>query len=192
LSGIARTITLYKIHPVSFGIIVEDFNSFCLNERRFLTGAKLTNGKFTTSGSPSKPYFVPFHKCLEVVANYAPVGGKAHFFFGLDRPFAQYATTLFGEVKETIGLSYRSRLGDPAFPLAKEAPPLQAADFLAYLTYRYMQEKHENPDKSRPSEILKAVLTRAIHNEDFLLFNKEFMRRLIGNVTIPVVDRNCG
>ena len=34
-----------KIHPVSYGIIADDFNSFSLAQRRFLTGA-------TTFGSP--------------------------------------------------------------------------------------------------------------------------------------------
>ena len=82
-----------KVYPVAFGLVVNDFYSFSLAERRFLTGATIGNesGKLLTSGCPSKPYFCPFQSILKIVTGYAPVGGKAHFSFGLGRPFAEYA-----------------------------------------------------------------------------------------------------
>ncbi|MGB7603036.1 MAG: hypothetical protein WBM24_22225 [Candidatus Sulfotelmatobacter sp.] len=90
---------LKKIHPVCFSIDVEAFNSFSLAQRKFMTGAIVKKRKMVTSGCPSKPYFVPFQNCIKNVCDHAPVGSKAHFFFGLDRPFADYATELFRQTK---------------------------------------------------------------------------------------------
>ncbi len=138
-----------KIHPLAYGIVVEDFNSFSLDERRFLTGATLMGtGKLTTTGCPSKPYFTPFQNIIKVVTNYAPVGGKAHFFFGLGRPFSEYALTMFSQIKSQNEMkravntwASRDRLGDPAFPAAEETAPLQAADLLVHAIYLHMQEE---------------------------------------------------
>lgn len=134
-----------KINPVSFGVVVDDFKSFSLPQRKFLTGATLKRKKLVTTGCPNKPYFVPFQLCIKRVTDYAPVGGKAHFFFGLDRPFAGYATSLFAQVKNNLvaGSDWKSkdRLGDPAFPLASETPQLQAADLLVHLTYQYLLDR---------------------------------------------------
>ena len=59
----------YKIYPVNFGIIVDDFNSFTEIQRRFLTGATLQAGNLVTSGNPKKPYFLPFQHCMKTVAS---------------------------------------------------------------------------------------------------------------------------
>jgi hypothetical protein len=46
LSRLADTIAqCSKIHPVSTGVIVADFESFSLPQRKFLTGARLKDGK---------------------------------------------------------------------------------------------------------------------------------------------------
>lgn len=138
-----------KIHPVAYGIVVEDFNSYSLDERRFLTGATLMDsGRLTTSGCPSKPYFTPFQNILKVVTDYAPVGGNAHFFFGLGRPFAEYALAMFNQIKSQTEMkraintwTSRDRLGDPSFPAAEDTAPLQAADLLVHAIYLHMQEE---------------------------------------------------
>ncbi len=140
-----------KTHPIAYGIVVEDFNSFSLDERRFLTGATLMgSGKLVTSGCPSKPYFTPFQNILKVVTNYAPVGGKAHFFFGLGRPFAEYALAMFAQIKSQSEMrtaistwTSRDRLGDPGFPAAEDTAPLQAADLLVHSVYLHMAKQIE-------------------------------------------------
>lgn len=88
---LVTAITSYRIYPVSVGLVIEDFKGLAEKYRRFFTGAVLRNGRLTTSGCPSKPYFVPFQTCIKRVVSYAPAGGEANFFFGLDRTFAEYA-----------------------------------------------------------------------------------------------------
>jgi hypothetical protein len=88
-----------KIHPVTAAIAVQDFESFTLDDRKFMTGATLENGRLIRTASPNKPHYIPFQHCLKRVAAYAPEGGKAHFFFGLGRPFSEYASMLFEQAK---------------------------------------------------------------------------------------------
>lgn len=164
VNWIGKTITSFKgAHPLSAGIVVADFNSFSLEQRRFLTGATLRNGKLITSGSPGKPYFNPFLWCIRRLACYAPAGSKVHFFVGLNRPFAEYARTLLKETKETpIDVNCKERLGDLASPLAKDTPPLQVADLLVHLTYQFMLERHKADSWDVPPEgILRACVRNA-------------------------------
>jgi len=142
-----------KIYPVAYGIVVDDFNSFSHDERRFLTGATLMqdSGELVTSGCPSKPYFTPFQNIIKLVTDYASAGGKAHFHFGLNRPFAEYARAMFNQIKgqSNIKKSFntwhsRDRLGEPAFPPAENTAPLQAADLFAHVLYLHMQEEIAN------------------------------------------------
>jgi hypothetical protein len=139
-----------KVHPIAYGIVVDDFFSFSMDERRFLTGATLMqqSGKLVTSGYPSKPYFTPFQNIIKVVTDYAPVGGKAHFYFGLGRPFSEYALKMFEQIKSQGDMkkaysswTSRDRLGDSSFPLAQSTAPLQAADLMAHSIYLHMQEE---------------------------------------------------
>lgn len=138
-----------KIYPVAYGIVVDDFYRFSLDERKFMTGAVLNEktGKLVTSGCPNKPYFCPFQNIIKIVTGYAPIGGKAHFSFGLGRPFAEYALQLFkqmykdAEIEKPFNTWHsRDRLGEPFFPLAEETAPLQAADLLVHLLYLHMGE----------------------------------------------------
>jgi hypothetical protein len=146
LEALSGTIAKYQVYPVSMGIVVPDFNSLTLQERKFFTGATIRNGKLIGTGSPTKPYFVPFQLCLMNITDYAKPGEKAHFFFGLDRPFAEYARAMFARIKtdgkHSKAWESKRRLGDPSFPMAKETPELQAADLLAHLTYQHMTERY--------------------------------------------------
>lgn len=146
IKSLSATIAQHKkIRPVSFGVVVNDFYSFSLDQRKFLTGATLRRGKFVSTGSPNKPYFVPFQLCVRVVTDHTPSGAKAHFFFGLDSTFSGYATALFKQMEtpnEHSDWQSRDRLGDPSFPKASETPQLQAADLLVHLTYLHMLERH--------------------------------------------------
>jgi len=171
----AKTIAKHRLYPVSSGIIVKDFNSFSLKQRRFLTGATLNkHGRLVTTGSPNKPYFVPFMYCLRRVIYYTPLSGKAHFFFGLDTPFSGYARSLFQEFK-TVPIplpdKFQERLGDIAFPMAKETPQLQAADLLVHLTYQHMLERQKVGDWHVMASGVLAISIRnrrAAHDFTFL------------------------
>src|ERR1035437_8570438 len=168
----------YKIYPVNFGIIVDDFNSFTEIQRRFLTGATLQAGKLVTSGNPSKPYFLPFQHCMKTVASYAPVGGEAHFYFGVDRPVAKYATSLYTMIKTTgPHHEYNDRLGDVSYPLASQTPQLQAADCLALMTYQYMLEKYRKQDwEMMPPPKLVACVSKTRMAGDHFLHNRDTLQ----------------
>jgi hypothetical protein len=102
------------------------------------------------------------------------VGGKAHFFFGLDRPFGGYARALLAEIKENpFQINCKERLGDPAFPQAKETPHLQAADLLVHLTYQHMLERHAADDWNKvPSGLLGMCLVNAKELADFSMLDR--------------------
>jgi hypothetical protein len=162
LQELGDAIARHKIYPFSVGIIVPDFNSLTLSQRRFCTGATLVGGKLVGTGSPTKPYFAPFQLCLMKVTNDTPPGGKAHFFFGLDRPFAEYARAMFAKIKTkpyTSAWATKDRLGMPAFPSASETPELQAADLLVHLSYkRALECRAVNNWKLSPRGVLAACV----------------------------------
>ncbi len=89
------------------------------------------NGKFKSSGCPSKSYFLPFQTCILDAADHVPVGGKAHFFFDLNKQFKGYAIDLFALVKG-LDLKVKDRIGEVHFPTGLEAVQLQAADMFCY------------------------------------------------------------
>jgi len=165
--------------PISAGIVVADFNSFTLEQRRLITGATIKHGKLITTGSPNKPYFSPFIWCIRRLACYAPEGGKVHFFFGLNRPFADYAKSLLKETKEIpLDINCKERLGDFAFPLAKDTPQLQAADLLVHLTYQFMLERQKAGSWDVPPEgILGACVRNAKGGvADFIFLDKRCLQ----------------
>jgi hypothetical protein len=166
-----------KIAPMSVGIVVADFNSCSLEARRYFTGATVRQAKVVEDGCPSKWYFVPFQWCIVHTCEYAPVGGRAHFMFGVDRPFYGYATKLFeqmangprrGKVDE-----WKDRLGNAIAPLAKETPQLQAADFLANLTYNHMLSAGDQLGKIGPSPLLQRCIANMRSTQDFFFMTKE-------------------
>lgn len=189
LDGIAYTIAQHKkIHPVSAGIVVNDFKGFSLDERRYLTGATRRDGKLTSSGSPNKAYFVLFQNVVIQVCEYAPVGGKADFFFGLDRNFSGYAQEMFGQIKTSdlqsaqTGLwGWKQRLGDPHFPLAKQTAQLQIADFLVNVTYHHMLNAGKNIGLVPPSKLLAICIQNRRGDEDFYFSNKEHLQAALRN-----------
>jgi hypothetical protein len=185
LEAVASTIARHRlIHPIGGGIYVNDFKSFPITERRYFTGANVNSvGKLVSSGCPNKPYFVPFQKCVVRVCGYAPKGGKAHFFFGLDRPFAEYAAALFKQIEATTAPqiddprlesnALRERLGTPAFPKAKETPQLQIADFLVNLTYHHVIKAGSAIETAPPSPLLaKCIKNVKVGAEDFFFINR--------------------
>jgi hypothetical protein len=182
LERLAEAITKYKIYPVSAGIIIEDFTALSLTQRRFLTGATMFKGKAITSGCPNRPYFTPFQFCIKCVVSYAEVGGKAHFFFGLDRPFAKYAQALYANLRNSKQPDpTRERLGTIGFPLASKTPQLQAADLLAYMTAEHVAKNNYQPE-TPPGPFLRALLDKTRMQMDHVLYNKEVLIKSISGV----------
>lgn len=181
VNGVLDTILSHKAYPVSSGIIIEDFESFSLDEKKFMTVATLFHRTAKLEGGcPTKPYFVPFQLCVRTIAAYTPRRWRAHFYFGLDRNFYSYANALFRDMKMKAPISWREKLGDPAFPLAAETPELQAADVLAYLTYTHMKKHfHSRTWTVQPESRLAYLLQRAKSRGDFRCFDKAALHSML-------------
>jgi len=181
--SVANTIAgHHKIHPVSAAIIVDDFNQFSEKQRKVFTGASLTSGKLSSSGCPTKPYFLPFQHCIRLVACYAPVGGKADFFLGLGQTFSEYAEALFNQIKQsTLEVNGKERLGNIAFPEAKETPQLQAADFFVHLSYQHAVKRHAAGDLGRipPPPLLALCIGNGKEVEDFAYYDKACLQKTL-------------
>jgi hypothetical protein len=165
---------------------VEDFNSFSLEERRYLTGATFFHDRRKMiGGCPSKPYFVPFQACVRKVTDYTHPRGRAHFVFGLDRTFYEYAIELFRDMKVKAPFLWRRKLGDSHFPLAAETPGLQAADVISYLTYTHMV-KNFRPEgwTVAPKDEIAYLLKRARSASDFTCFNKACLQSTLDDLKL--------
>lgn len=171
-----------KVHPVTSVVVVESFNKLSHNERRFITGGHIVNGKFRSSGCPNKPYFLPFQVVVTDAADHAPVGGKAHFFFDLNKQFKGYALELFTLLKSQE-TNVANRLGDISFPTGVEAVQLQAADLLCYQTYQYGLKQMQNA-REKTGPILNRLLANRLTLTDSL-FNDETFPLLMQDVNIP-------
>jgi hypothetical protein len=186
LDELSTVVTQFKVYPISFGIVVQDFLSFSENQRRFLTGMEVTPDlRLTGTGNPNKPYFTPFMHTIKRVASYAPVGGRAHFFFGLDRPFYGYAQEMFRILENsTHAGGYRERLGDTSAPMAKETPQLQAADYFAYLTYDHARECMNTGNWFRVAiKPLDMIVRHARSLDDHVFYNKQTLTFML--TTLP-------
>jgi hypothetical protein len=112
-----------------------------------------------------------------------PERGEGHFFFGLDRPFAEYATALFKQIEATTAPqiddprlesnALRERLGTFAFPQAKKTPQLQVADFLVNLTYHHVIKAGSAIETASPLPLLaKCIKNVKVGAEDFFFINR--------------------
>jgi len=157
LAALTKAIEDSGIYPVCCGVSVPDFFSLSEKHRRFLTGGTWNGNRFTSSGSPQKPYFMLFTECTKVVQEYTPLAGRAHFFCGLGRPVEGYAREVFAEWK--LRPSSFKKLGMLSFPLASETPHLQAADLFSYSAYKYMLE-HKHWDVPPSSTLARLIKNR--------------------------------
>jgi hypothetical protein len=178
LADLTKAIQKYKIHPFSPAIYPDDFNRFSLNERRYLTGAQLRNGRFQTSGCPTQPYFVPFQNAVLTVASYATAGSLAHFYLGLGRNLSGYAEVFFDQIKAHPDMPHRDKMGIISFPPASETPHIQAADLLSYLTYQYVIAMRAN-DSEKPGKWLRQCLLGLRNLEDFPIYDHEVLKKLL-------------
>jgi len=174
LGDLLRTITSYRIYPIGSAVVMREWLTLHELERRYLTGGRVRGGKIYTSGAPNKPYFLPFIRNVGQAANYCAEYLKIHFAFDRNEPYSGYALDYFRTL-EQMKLPYWRRVGDLTFPTSAEMPALQAADLLAYQTYRYAQERLDKglETKYRTGPILTTALLKAKNlRQDFKLFDK--------------------
>lgn len=182
LFAIADKIAGCRVYPACYGLFVDEFFGFSLNERRFLTGASWNGKRFLTSGCPNKPYFVAFVECLKIVTDHTRIG-RSHFFFGIDRPASEYAAPLFRYLRARSRAVDREKLGDVAFPEAKKTPELQAADLFSYLSYKHMQERRASGDwGTPPSELILRLICNRLRPEDVGFRSAPLIKAMLAGV----------
>lgn len=162
-----------RIFPFGHGSVVPEWNALPYDTRKFLSGAHRRNGKFMSTGSPDKSYYVPFQFCVADAACSSGVRDKVHMFAGIDRTFSRYAEILYRQLRDDPRLSdeTRDKMGTLAFPLAKETPALQASDLLVYQLYRFLLARLKGPARKRP--ILIWLLKNRRPEQHFNLFRTD-------------------
>jgi hypothetical protein len=69
--------------------------------------------------------------------------------------------------RRELPLDLRLKVNDPVFRDSKEILPLQAADLLAYETYKEIRNRHEEPP--RPVSVaLERLVTNRLHTASFI------------------------
>ena len=139
LQRLLETIVRNRIFPFGYGVVVEHWTALPLNARKLMTGATHRRGRFISSGSPERSYYLPF--MFSVAASLAHSGApesgkKVHFFVGLDKSFSGYAKEMYDRSFTAPQVKLSHLLGTIAFPLSKDTPQLQAADLLAHQLHR--------------------------------------------------------
>jgi hypothetical protein len=181
-----------KIYPATWAIVVDDFNSFSLQQRKFFTGAMLdpASGELVTSGCPSKPYFAPFQSIVRLITDATPVSGKANFTFGLDKQSHGYLVDMFSRITKDAAVDKpysiwksKERLGNALFPLAAETPQLQAADLLVHLEYRMLDDWRTAGKKGQSPahiyELMGLCLSNMRNKGDHIYQDKALLQQAI-------------
>jgi hypothetical protein len=159
-----------RIFPFGHGSAVAEWDALPYGMRKFLSGAHRRNGKFLSTGSPDKSYYLPFQFCVSDAVCNSGARDKVHMFAGIDRTFSKYAEILYSQLRDDPRLSdeIRDHMGTLAFPLAKETPALQACDLLVYQLYRFQLARLKGPARKRP--ILTSLLKNRRPAQRFNLF----------------------
>jgi hypothetical protein len=170
--NLARAVASFRVYPVTVALVMEDFHSLTLDQKRFFTGATIDDsvnpGRLKTGGRPSTPYFMPFSHCVRTVFDNNPTR-EIDFHFGFARPLLGYAKEMFDMIR-----TRRPTTREPIQSQAKNTPQMQVADYLCYASYKHMLERHNANDWNvLPAEPLYSLLTNLQHPENCRFFNKE-------------------
>lgn len=170
----------YKLYLLGSSIKLDDFFSFSVEERRFLTGARFDFGKhkFVTTGKPNAAYFVPFNA---VVTHGAIIGREkqqlAHFVFDEQNEFSPRALQRIAELRNSRdGVGLKEYLGSAVFASSFEILPLQVADLAAFTCREYYKRQMQGlPIQCGDHAVITAmeVLTKLIRNGNHRLFKLE-------------------
>lgn len=126
-------------------------------------------------GHMSVPHIIAFRAFLQFVARFAEEAAPNEIvdFVASEGPYSGRTRELFEQLKNHVKLSWIKRVGSFSTALARDVPALQAADQLAYETWRF----RESPATIRPQ---LQILRRGGQIRDYLL-NQTFYKRLDAN-----------
>lgn len=142
IDDLANAVYPFRKELRSFAYVVntEDFKSFSLRERRFLTGGffKRKSGKWLLSGKPSEPYMVVMNAMLNQLIRESESELKIHFVFD-PHDSDGFSRALLNAV---VDRNLWGQLGNsPTWTAAHshENTGIQMADLTAYLMNRFVQ-----------------------------------------------------
>lgn len=144
LAELLEIIRRYRIWPVGSAVVLSDWNSLELEERRHLTGGVYQGGRFKNGGAPSKQYFVPFLFAVHSVAAHCDEGHVVDFVVDQSRTLNGYAFEYFERIKtinavtgvaETGKEQYSASSPGSRHMLARAAAPRLS---FPHVTFRWM------------------------------------------------------
>lgn len=128
-----KILTSGSMYGACSGLKVDDYEAIVPDAARQIIGA---------------PYHLCFQTCVGHIAQRAedlPIGEKIDFVLDRNQQFGGNATNLFSMMSDDRSWKHHGRLGTIAFAPAKDFLPLQAADLLAYESFKLLRAKLFEP-----------------------------------------------
>lgn len=184
-----------NLFPTSAVLVIEDWKKLNKYERMFLTGGyyDLDNQHWITTGAPNKTYFLPFQFAVVGPAIHCRAGLHVNYTFDLNKQFKNHVVDLYTLLKSDQKLQSRHRLGALDLEESQRAVGLQAADLLAYQTYKFSKLRlaRKEPFKSQEvPQLLRRLITNRIEDDDFPFFDTEGLNVALHN--LPAHMRSPG
>ena len=140
LERLMELIRARDLEGVGSGLVMADYDRLSDDEKAWMT-----------HGNPEQPYFLCFQHCVvEAVsrANALPSAERVAFVFDRQDDFQAEATRLYNRMKDQVDWPNRFRLADfVSFASKRETVALQAADLLAYETYKHLENRLYSPER---------------------------------------------
>jgi len=186
VSELIACIADLDLYPMSASLKISAWRKLNKEERMFLTGGKmnLPTREWASRSAPNKTYYLPFQFAVVYPAMACKEHLRVNYFFDLNKQFRNHATELFELMKKDENLTCRSRIGKLSLLTSEESPGLQAADLLAYQSYRYgkIRINSSQPVKGTIPPILKELLRNARSIEDFPFFDEDGLNVALQNL----------
>lgn len=127
-----------RLEIYSYGLVRSHFNAWAEDDR-----------KWFTNGHPDNPYYLVLHHlvvCVSHSVDHLDKSERIEFLFERQQEFESEARRIFGEFKAGSDWPNHDRLGEIFFSGEVEKyPGMQAADLLAYESFRHLDNKHFQP-----------------------------------------------
>ncbi len=180
LSELLGLVKQRRLYPIGAFVDVEVFNKLPEGERRFLTGAALSqSGRFKGNTGSTRPYHLAFHLFLIEAAKRAEDRVVVHFMFDHQTQVADHAIRTF---RQTASHGDRhplwKKLGDIAYVSRTQALGLQLADLHAYAWYSFATKG----GRIGP-ELRKAMDVLTLRNKSIGIWEQEHTDRLLANLS---------
>lgn len=123
------------LEPYSYGLVRHHFDAWNEDDR-----------KWFTSGHPDNPYYLVLNHLFVKVSHSVDQldkSEKVEFLFEQQKEFEPEARIIFGEFKANPQWPNHERMGEIFFSgEIQKYPGMQAADLLAYESFRHLDNKH--------------------------------------------------